>query len=685
MALLIRWPFIPIVVDPVMPVFGRAIVCIIPCRRFADIEEYETRHLLSTMNITPALGGVGSCFCSEVAGAVGFIDRLAKFKNNHFVPSYRDGLLLERSQAISVVARAWTSNFHAGGAKREDSKLQCVVIPGSAGLGKSRMGFAAAMDQSVRDAIDDPDVKSLLDRGVTYIFVDFANGSGWRAGLDAKVGPTVMLGVRLACYSVFECKLDSALGALSVAELQTFDCGDVLAHIIGKGDCAVAVHLDEFQLFGKGHLASDTENLVIVRDMLLSLSNAFRDSKMRVTLLPIISGTAARDIRFAATEKLSHQYVVLTPLTMDGCLRLCENVLGSRFAAIAEQSHFLVALADAGGIPRYVNDLIRHNPGAGPDADWGFILRSAVSIAVPVCDDDDALTMVTLALLRTPIKRDFRIGASTVANLERDGVLFLLPTHQSRDDTNFVVHIPLVQMEQMIAKMTGHPMIPVALLRGIAPAMPLSWSDFEVLHAHVQCLRFTGLARTQAHRSCTLSDVFPGAVVGRSDPVVVCGLWSRNVCTEAEKFLVRVSDIAAVVETVTTDSDTVNLRDVVAISCVGNAMFDGRMVLADRVIAFWQDKHSLPTSADRGVSRSDISSWYEFASACTARWRAEGWRVILFFCSNRRLTAAPLKDDDALFSMRPGLIVVTRDQLTAYLTPTFAERGILLPDAVGRV
>ena len=358
---------------------------------------------------------------------------------------------------------------------------------------------------------------------------------------------------------------------------------------------------------------------------------------------------------------------------MDARLRMCAT-LGE---AILKQPHFLVALADSGGVPRYVRDLISFNGGdVSPDYDWDHKLRMLIAVAVPSCNRDEVSTLVTLTFLRTPIMRAFPVGSVTVGELERQGVLFLVPTRPAVEGTEFVVEMPLVQLEKMIGSASGDPIIPVSLLRGISSTQPLNWSDFEQLHAYVQSLRFLGLRSTCHGETCELRSVFPGAVGMALD--TLCGLWSRHVCTETEMFLSRTTDIAAVVSAVESSLGRVPLRDVVAIAAPGNAVFDGRLVLADRVIVFWQDRHSLPTS-DGSVSRSDIVCWYDLALACTAAWRSSGWRVLLFYMTNRRLTGAPLALGDALFRGRPDLLIVAREQLHAYLTSTFAERGILLP------
>ena len=167
-------------------------------------------------------------------------------------------------------------------------------------------------------------------------------------------------------------------------------------------------------------------------------------------------------------------------------------------------------------------------------------------------------------------------------------------------------------------------------------------------------------------------------------PVRLGWLWTLHVgsgvgtCVLRQKCLSRATDIAAVVSAVQSLLGRVPLRDVIAIAAPGNAVFDGRLVLADRVIVFWQGRHSLPTS-DGSVSRSDIVCWYDVALACTAAWRSSGWRVLLFYMTNRRITGAPLALGDVLFRGRPDLLIVAREQLHAYLTSTFAERGILLP------
>ena len=208
---------------------------------------------------------------------------------------------------------------------------------------------------------------------------------------------------------------------------------------------------------------------------------AIRDIWATAILLPIVSGTAAREIKFGASDKLYHQYLTVPPLSMDARLRMCAT-LGE---AILKQPHFLVALADSGGVPRYVRDLISFNGGdVSPDYDWDHKLRMLIAVAVPSCNRDEVSTLVTLTFLRTPIMRAFPVGSVTVGELERQGVLFLVPTRPAVEGTEFVVEMPLVQLEKMIGSAGGDPIIPVSLLRGISSTwvQPLNWSDFEQLH-----------------------------------------------------------------------------------------------------------------------------------------------------------------------------------------------------------
>jgi hypothetical protein len=194
---------------------------------------------------------------------------------------------------------------------------------------------------------------------------------------------------------------------------------------------------------------------------------AIRDIRATAILLPIVSGTAAREIKFGASDKLYHQYLTVPPLSMDARLRMCAT-LGE---AILKQPHFLVALADSGGA-------------VSPDYDWDHKLRMLIAVAVPSCNRDEVSTLVTLTFLRTPIMRAFPVGSVTVGELERQGVLFLVPTRPAVEGTEFVVEMPLVQLEKMIGSAGGDPIIPVSLLRGISSTwvQPLNWSDFEQLH-----------------------------------------------------------------------------------------------------------------------------------------------------------------------------------------------------------
>ena len=121
----------------------------------------------------------------------------------------------------------------------------------------------------------------------------------------------------------------------------------------------------------------------------------------------------------------------------------------------------------------------------------------------------------------------------------------------------------------------------------------------------------------------------------------------------------------------------------VFLCAAATALFDGRFCCASAttddskpVLVVWQDKHTEVVDRSPVVSKSFILSWHAEAQRALTKWQPE-YDVVFLFLTNRPLNGQGLGDADTL---PRGLLVVARQQLDQYLSPTFAGRG-LIPQA----
>jgi hypothetical protein len=509
---------------------------------------------------------------------------------------------------------------------------------------------------------------------------------------DTAYSPSVRIGARLAAQGLLHCTFSSLLTAgASSRLLDRLDCDSVLRHIVKlytesdseHGVVCIVIHIDEFQLYDdKAKQNGFSELLSVIADVMHSATPNFY-------ILPIVSGTSARDVRFLPTEKLSHEELYLDPLTDDAALNMARVALHGHphLEGILAQAHFRIALADTGGIPRILAKLLTIDDAdvvsISLEFDWGARLRLKYTsmFELPYGMEVRA-SLIALVLLNLEVGREDAVhDVVTINILEKMGFIYLSPV--KRKPNKFVIHMPLVQLVQLCAEMF-EPVFPPSLLFGPSVQQPWRWQDFEELHAYVQCLRIQFLFKT-VDTVVPFSKIFPGVI---GEPKIATMLLSAKrgtVMRESFKFLVKVEDVAPVELEVYCKGrvEKVSLSAGVFLCSPGNALFDGRCMFRclDRaVLVVWQDKHSqLETSSD-DVNCSDIAIWFKLAHASMQEWHKKH-HVMFLFVTNRRLVRTDTLSPQ-FFSAHPGLLVVTRAELADYLSPTFVGRGLILPSTM---
>ena len=81
-----------------------------------------------------------------------------------------------------------------------------------------------------------------------------------------------------------------------------------------------------------------------------------------------------------------------------------------------------------------------------------------------------------------------------------------------------------------------------------------------------------------------------------------------------------------------------------------------------------------PVSTDGTVSLADVTTWHKVATRALRAYRAGGADTVLVYLTNRRLTA-PDTSRPAL-QARDNLIFISQDELSAFLSPAFAQRAL---------
>ncbi|KAI8345773.1 hypothetical protein B0O80DRAFT_520125 [Mortierella sp. GBAus27b] len=121
-----------------------------------------------------------------------------------------------------------------------------------------------------------------------------------------------------------------------------------------------------------------------------------------------------------------------------------------------------------------------------------------------------------------------------------------------------------------------------------------------------------------------------------------------------------------------------NLRDGIFHCAENCANIDHRWVLESSdvkkpVAVFMQDKYSQIDTNDPTVGGPELERWYSNTLTSVRNYQAE-YHVVLVFFTVRRVVQTD-------FKRMPQLIVIDRDGMETYLSPTFAQRGLLrVPD-----
>lgn len=598
-------------------------------------------------------------------------------------------------------------------------KSNVLVVNGPSGSGKTRVGFEALCRSTglSGDLLRALEQKADCTVLTIPLFINLNNDFSYLDGVDGD-NMDQNLGVRLAVralrVSAARVRRDNgrSLDGLETAEVLTAIAMGALrrasqAAASPPGVLLLALHLDEYQFYLQRLIMwrrySEERARLCFKDMLSAANNwvlsAGHVVGVELVFFPVVTGTPVAGLPLDLTSKLSQSLISPGRLLMKSSAELlADDVLtdGAERSplrpgvveALLASHQARNALGDTDFLPRHVVNLgkealkvLKVLPPAADGAallsgiDWALAMGPLVMATLPLRRVENASTLAQLALSQVPVQLDrtpFPFKRD-VTNAVVAGVVKLDPV----GDDFYVVRVPLTQLRRW-----G--------LASILPAQLLSqtlctWEQVELIVGY--CLT---AALQPGLRSSPLivHNLFPGAL--GCDELRPRELILEEPCSlyvEETQFITRGRPVVQKRMAVQARKefemvyDEVMLTDGVFLACRGNMAVDIRSSLPMRRRAerrgmlhvFVQTKQ---TGTSRRVSDGDVDAWYQSATRATANWATDDDQVLYVYFSNKKLTddGVVALHSKQFFKARPGLVVVTLDELSCVVPPFLLTR-----------
>mgnify|MGYP003334183483 FL=1 len=148
------------------------------------------------------------------------------------------------------------------------------------------------------------------------------------------------------------------MAILGVEVKQVLQCivSDALESATPNAVVALVLHLDEFQFYVNDFDRKNAaEGRIAMKDMLKTIGECMRTGltkdnrfRRRFFIVPVLTGTAATDIKFLLTEKYIEVSIPLVPLTYDSAIEIFREAYGQRYNKeelneISAEDHFQIA------------------------------------------------------------------------------------------------------------------------------------------------------------------------------------------------------------------------------------------------------------------------------------------------------------------------------------------------------
>ena len=619
---------------------------------------------------------------------------------------------------ISAIQESALDNLAPAG-----GKSNVLVVSGPSGSGKTRVGFEALCRSNglAGDLLQAIAAKAGCIVLTIPLFIDFNNGYAFDRSVDEDFMDK-NLGVRLAARALSELvgRVKDANGR-SLDGLYTADVLTAIAKAALRqaseagasppGVIFLALHLDEYQAYVQNLMKERNHSLdtavLRFKEMMSAVNNWVSSAEdavgVKVVFLPVVTGTPVAGLPFVLTDKL--RAVLISPgrLVLKTSAELFADALTagakrplrpSVYEALLVSAEARNALGDTDFLPRHVVYLAREAlkvlPASADGAamvaaiDWAVAMGPVVMSTmrrelVPFAD-----TLALLSLSKAPVHLFVPGPSRATPDLERAvidadvaGVIKL----EAAGDGRYVVRVPLVQLRRL-----G--------LSSILPARLLShtictWQEVDVMVEY--CLTAVlqpGLRSIQLF----IQDLFPGALgCDKLRPRELILEEPRSLYVEQTQFIASSGSMPPKQMVVLARRefqamhDEVLLTDGVFLTCPGTAAVDIRCSLrmmprgkiGGMLHVFVQTKHSGTSSI---VSEVAVDTWYKAVTRATKEWRSDQDQVLFVYFTNK-----PPSDDgfsalmcSEFFKRRPGLLMVTHDQLSGVL-PSFLLTRIVTP------
>lgn len=613
-----------------------------------------------------------------------------------------------------------------------DDKFDIIVISGAVGAGKTRLGFEMLRLLGDPFGAELAAFKAVAEERflAVTLFIDLNNGMAYDDDIDTR-NMDQNMAVRLAAR-VLDRDMNSLKDAMKWRSLRGLSTAAVLDAIVTgalrqaddhteDGELAkpvqvvvLVLHLDEYQFYMRSLLDSNLSRAVVRRrfkKMLSCISNYARTTRrsdgVRVTILPVLSGTPLTGLELLSSDKLVEVPIQPGTLSAEDAATLVADVItkptnlrhlrGKVKEVLQNQVEARIALADMDCRPRYLVSLgvfmrkqlkkSAKTATAVEFLDWHAASTEVVNtlLGVRVAEVSRYETLVRLVLSQAPVRR-FLAPHDGMSDAEKivyeaaaDG---LVGVQRLGGDYDRVV-IPLVQLR----KWGLSDVIPARLINTAA----FTWRDAEVVLAY--CIKAL-LEPELRSLPLTLRSMFPGALGAQllPDSELIIDR-ERKVYQEIKQYISQSSPapakelrVRAFGERLTTSTAAdVNLRDGVFLTCGGNLAVDVRATVPMRLEGgnlgdchlVAQSKH---TTVDDAVSVGDITRWYEEARAALAAWKSDKDHVLYVFFTNKRLSKSAMEDlSTDFFLAHPSLCVISADQLGAVIPACLTTRVLLSP------
>ncbi|KAK1867594.1 hypothetical protein I4F81_010100 [Pyropia yezoensis] len=596
-------------------------------------------------------------------------------------------------------------------------KSNVLVVNGSSGSGKTRVGFEALCRSTglSGDLLRALEQKAGCPVLTIPLFIDFNNGFSYLDGVDGG-NMDENLGVRLAAralrVSAARVRRDNgrSLDGLETAEVLTAIVKGALrraseAAAAPPGVVLLALHLDEYQVYLKDLMelqGRTSEGAELCFKKMLSAANNWVRSESeavgaKLVFFPIVTGTPVAGLTLLVTDKLRAVPISPGRLTRESatpllCDVVCAPTVLSHLRhsvadACRDSAEAINALGDADCRPRFVVTLgeavrdqllgvaVAGRQPSPPLVDWAAAVYTVVASAAPPVKYSYVEVLAQLALSKVPVNlfppktREPSQAEQAVEEASSVGDVELDVLHGDFR----VVRVPLVQLRRW--GLTS--VLPARLLSQTV----CSWQQVEkVLGYCLTAALQPGLRSTPP----SIRDLFPGSLGGDCLPSRELVLDKpRSLFVEQSQFISSTTPISpkqmSVLARIESETayEAVILTDGVFMTCPGCVAVDIRFSVSIRqrgkgagtLHVFVHTKHS---ETSRCFGESAVDEWYRSVKAATRKWRSGRDRVLFVYFSTMPLTAAGAAALDCrqFFTAHPDLLVVTSDQLSNVL-PAF--------------